>query len=316
MRTVMMLFENKNTVRLERGDWRAVVDPAHGANCISLRNLKYGARVLREPTDTDLLDGSYLYGMPILFPANRMENGRFTFEGRQYVFPINEQSTGCHLHGELNKTEFNVTRTSDCKVECRYTATKQNPYLSFPHEFEILSEHELKADGLYHTVTVTNLSDIRMPIFLGFHTTFNTLFLRDSRPENIRVLAEISEEYARNTDNHLPNGEKPKFDAVSRALSIGAYKPFSEKESRHYRGAGRMAVTDIGARLRVVYENDEKYGFRLIYNSADGGYVCLEPQTCLVNCQNSPFSRDEAGFDFIEAKGSKSYSSKIFLEEI
>ena len=36
----------------------------------------------------NIVDIVYLYGMPILFPVNRIENGIFDFEGRHYVFPI------------------------------------------------------------------------------------------------------------------------------------------------------------------------------------------------------------------------------------
>jgi galactose mutarotase-like enzyme len=156
-----------------------------------------------------------------------------------------------------------------------------------------------------------------MPLFLGFHTTFNTLFAKGSRSENIRVFANISEEYERNMEvNYLPTGKNPRFDAVSTSLSDGTYKPFDGKISRHYRGNGQMSITDICNGLRMVYENDVKYGFRLIYNGGSDGYICLEPQTCLANCQNSPFSREEGGFDFLKIGESKTYRSRIFLEKI
>ena len=89
----------KRSINLASDDWSAVIDLLHGANCISLRNKKYHAALLREPPENIKLDNPYLYGMPILFPVNRIENGIFEFEGREYVFPINEPSTGCHLHG-------------------------------------------------------------------------------------------------------------------------------------------------------------------------------------------------------------------------
>ena len=312
---IIIIMSNK--ISINYGYWSAVVDTEHGANCISLRNKKYGARLLREPPTTRDLDNPYLYGMPILFPVNRIKNGSFEFEGRNYVFPINEPATNCHLHGELHRTAFEPTDKTDRKIRCRYSATKSKPYLSFPHEFEIVMEYELKDDGFYHTVTVTNLSEQNMPLFLGFHTAFNSLFTKGSTPENIRVFADISEEYERNMKvNYLPTGIKPRFDAVSTSLSNGTYNPFDGKISRHYRGNGQMSITDIGNDLRVVYENDEKYGFRLIYNGGSDGYICLEPQTCLANCQNSPFSREESGFDFLKIGESKTYRSKIFLEEI
>ena len=116
--------------------------------------------------------------------------------------------------------------------------------------------------------------------------------------------------------NYLPTGVKPRFDTVSMSLSDGTYKPFDGKISRHYRGNGQMSITDIGNGLRVVYENDVKYKFRLIYNGGSDGYICLEPQTCLAGCQNSPFSREEGGFDFLKIGESKTYRSRIFLEKI
>ena len=88
--------ENKTSIKIADGDWHATIDLLHGANCISLRNEKYGANLLREPPDISAMtENPFLYGMPTLFPVNRIENGRFTFEGREYIFPINEPSTNC-----------------------------------------------------------------------------------------------------------------------------------------------------------------------------------------------------------------------------
>ena len=304
-----------NRYKISCGDWSAEVDICRGANCVSLKNNRYSANILREPTSGGVLDNPYLYGMPILFPVNRIEGGSFEFEGRKYSFPINEPRTGCHLHGELHQIPFEIVEQSNSKIVCRYKAGK-GEYIGFPHSFEIIQEYELKEDGFYHTVTVSNFSEQNMPVFLGFHTTFNTLFTEKSRAENIRVYADITEEYERNMEvNYLPTGAKPQFDKISLALANGIYDPFEGKASRHYRGNEKMSITDLRNRLRVVYENDDKYGFRLIFNSGDEGYICLEPQTCLANCQNSPFSRSESGFDYILPHTSKVYASKIYLEE-
>ena len=44
--------------------------------------------------------------------------------------------------------------------------------------------------------------------------------------------------------------------------------PFAVPTSRHYRsrGKGNMVIYDAGQNLSMLYENDEKLGFRLIYN--------------------------------------------------
>ena len=302
-------------IKLECDEYIAKIDSPNGANCISLRNKKYGAAILREPPTNGELDNPYLYGMPILFPVNRIENGVFEFEGREYCFPINELATGCHLHGELHRMPFELVEESESRVVCRFRAEK-GEYLGFPHAFEVVQEYELTERGLCHTVTVSNLSDTNMPLFLGFHTTFNTRFTADGCIEDICAFADITGEFERNMAvNYLPTGVKPPFDAVSKALAGGDYKPVSGRISRHYRGCGKMSLTDVKKGLRMVYDSDEKFGFRLIFNGGDEGYICLEPQTCLANCQNAPFPRSETGFDWIEAGASKTYRSSIYLEE-
>jgi aldose 1-epimerase len=172
------------------GDWSAMVDLARGANCISLQNRRFNASILREPPLNGNLDNPYLYGMPILFPVNRIEGGCFDFEGRIYTFPINEPQTGCHLHGELHQTAFELLEKRKECIVCRYAA-KKGEYLGFPHAFEIVQTYELSESGLSHTVTVSNLSNENMPVFLGFHTTFNTLFTPQSDPRSISVFADI-----------------------------------------------------------------------------------------------------------------------------
>lgn len=311
-----MRLKTMERIKLENGALSAVIDLSRGANCIALRDARYGAKILREPPEDGALDNPYLYGMPILFPVNRIEGGAFDFEGRRYELPINEPQTGCHLHGELHRTPFLPIEITESRLLCRFEATEDRPYLSFPHAFGIEMEYELSGGVFLHTVRVTNRSEQNMPLMLGFHTTFNTAFA-GGRAEDIRVFADITEEYERNLAvNYLPTGKKPKFDEVSSALAEGNYAPFFAPTSRHYRGNGNMTIADTAQRLRLVYENDEKYTFRLIYNGGSEGYICLEPQNCLANCANSPFSREEAGFSYLRAGETKIFRSKIYIEEI
>ena len=295
-------------ISIDGGGYSATVNLERGANCIKLRDNRHGISILREPDySAGELDNPYLYGMPILFPVNRIFSGSFEFEGRTYRFPINEPSTGCHLHGELHCTEFELVESSASRIVCAYRA-KADQYLSFPHAFEILMEYSLGDDGLTHKTKVTNLSNENMPCMLGFHTTFN------AQGES-KAFVDIAEEYRRNMKNYLPTGEKPEFDEVTNRLKCGEFSPFEAIISRHYRAGktGLMSLEDNS--VKIVYENDAKFAFRLIYNGQANEYICLEPQTCLANAPHAPFSREECGFDFIEPKKSKTYISKIYVEE-
>ena len=302
---------NQQALDIKCGAYTARINLDSGANCISLRNDKYGAKILREPGE--VVDNPYLYGMPVLFPVNRISGGRFSFEGREYVFPINEPDTLCHLHGTLHRTAFELLEKTDSKLSCIYRADEEKPYLQFPHSFEIQVDYELSQGGLTHTARVHNLSDTNMPVLLGFHTTFNARFYPGNGP--IRVRVPVAVEYERNMKNYLPTGHKPASDAVSTALNTGEFDPFSAPISRHYRGNGNMVIYDEENDLSVVYEIDEKMPFRLIYNGKADGYICLEPQTSLANSPNSPISREEAGFGWIAPGQTVTYTFRIYVGE-
>ena len=301
-------------ITLSDGNYTAKIDLHAGANCISLRHTKYDAVLLREPRDLVNRDNPFLYGMPILFPVNWISNGRFVFEGREYSFHVNEEKTGCHLHGTLHQSAFSLREADEHRAICVYHAHKAQPYHDFPHEFEICINYELTENGLQQTVHITNLSGLNMPIMLGFHTTFNTLFTTQSLPKNIFVHVPIAQEYERSIENYLPTGQTPDLDHISSSLNNGCFNPFLTPISRHYRGnPGNMVIYDAGRDLSLVYENDDKYAFRLIYNGNADEYICLEPQTCIVNSPNSPFSKEESGFDWLSPGKTKSYNSKIYI---
>ena len=146
-----------------------------------------------------------------------------------------------------------------------------------------------------------------MPIFLGYHTTFNI-------DENSFVKAEINTEYEREMVNYLPTGKTLEFDEISNSLNNGNLQTNSLNLSRHYKAknCGKMAIFDKNSNQTTVYYNSKNLPFRLIYS--DGlGYICLEPQTCLANCQNSPFLRSESGFSYVKPNRKVIYKSQIFI---
>ena len=301
---------------LHYGDYIAVIDTAHGANCISLRNTRYNARILREPVAPyGEWDNPYLYGMPLLFPVNRISGGCFFFEGREYRFPVNEPATGCHLHGTLHAAPFRELEHDERHTVCAFRA-KAGEYLGFPHDFEVRLIYELSDGGLSVTAEVYNRSSLNMPVFLGFHTTFQTQFCAESRPDAVRARVAVAKEYERDMTTYLPTGKMPPPDEVTRALDAGRFVPIRTPISRHYRAAdGVMRLSDEDLGLSVVYESGENLPFRLIYCGGEAGSICLEPQTCLANCQNSPFSREENGFSHIAPSECAVYRTKIYIEE-
>lgn len=214
--------------------------------------------ILRESDYSKEIDNPFLYGMPILFPVNRISNGEFNFEGRKYTFPINEPTTNCHLHGFLHTAEFELVQKSENFVKCRYDSDEL--YEFFPHIFRVEIKYSLFESGLLQETCISNLSDTNVPVFLGFHTTFNVPFVKNGSAENICVFAEVEDEIERDMSSYLPTGRILPEDDISHQLKCGKFKPFGNQISRHYKAGkdGRIELLDKENGLKIIYENDKK----------------------------------------------------------
>ena len=296
---------NNNVITIQKYGFIAKINTSRGGNLISFSRLGENS-LLREPSYDKPLDNPYLYGMPILFPVNRISNGKFTFEGREYVFPINEEKTNCHLHGTLHQTEFEVVNISKSSATLKYFAG-ENEYLNFQHKFSVEIRYKIIKSGIKIDTTITNNSNLNMPVFVGYHTTFNLA-------KNSFVKVEIDSEYERDMANYLPTGKTLEFDEISNSLNDGTLDAYSTKLSRHYKAkkCGKIVVFNKNSNTSIVYINSKNLPYRLIYS--DGlGYICLEPQTCICNSANSPFPRKDNGFNFVKPNKKITYKSKILL---
>ena len=72
------VFSGLEACTLTNPLYEAVILPDYGANCIALRDRQTGVSLLREPQGRQALEASaYIYGLPILFPPNRVKDGTF-----------------------------------------------------------------------------------------------------------------------------------------------------------------------------------------------------------------------------------------------
>lgn len=301
-------------ITLTCGQMTARINASRGANCISLRHAGHKAAILREP-DYEHFDNPYLYGMPILFPVNRIEGGAFTFEGREYTFPVNEPNTGCHLHGVVHETAFEVVEQTETKAVFRLDVEERK---GFPHKHTIELSYSLSETGLSITTAITNHAAENMPCFLGYHTTFRVPFIEGADPKNIFVQADVTDLVERNLETYLPTGRILPDDEHTAEMQNGQFPALKLPMSRHYRAFGqeRIQLIDTEAALKVVYENGADMGWRLFYNGNADEYICLEPQTCMVNCQKLPYDHSFSGFAFLAPGERREYHSEIRLEHL
>ncbi len=301
-------------LELHAEGYTALIDPEHGGNCVRLS--RYGAEILRTPKSAaDRDESPFFYGTPLLFFPNRISEGCFVFEGREYRLPVNEPSTGCFLHGTMHRTAFEVIRQNEQSASLRYLATDREPYLTFPHAFEVDQEWSFSPAGLRQTVTVTNRSRLDMPVALGSHTTFRLPFTADSRPDEITMRLDTGAEYSRNMQTYLPDG-KVFTDYPDRdALRQGTFVPAPCRMSRLFRmGSSKtLTLTDPRGHVQMTYEALKGYHYWMVYNGLSPDFLCVEPQSWLSNCPNAPFPREETGFDCLMPGESRVYETLLSI---
>lgn len=298
-----------NIRKIENERIYAEILPERGANLIKFVDKELEMDVLRTPSEESDFSTPFFYGTPMLFPPNRISDGQFEFEGRKYIFPVNEQETGCVLHGTLHETPFEVTEYDVSHIKCRYEAVNGDLYYGFPHEFAIEVSYDLTSDSVIQTVEVFNKSQENMPFALAFHTTFNV------PSENARVYINVQKEYLRDK-KYLPTEEVLEDSENIDKFRNGNFMPAKEKISVFFKDGGdRKAVISDGDRA-VNYEVSEEYGYWMVYNGISSDFLCIEPQTWITNCPNLSFDREKSGFKIIKPGESKKYTTKLYCTKI
>jgi len=299
-------------IRLHAGGYAASICPSMGANCFQLE--RGGASFLRTPPSFEVFrENPNVFGLPLLFPPNRVRGGKYRFQGREYRLPVNEIERGNHIHGFLSSAEFSLLDaetgvvTGDacggdsCSATFTYEATREAPYSSFPHEFRVVLSYSLDGRGLAQTLEVENRSDSDMPIGLGFHAAFNCPFLPLTSPDEYRLQLPVSEELFLDGSTFIPTGEVSQANHLITALCGEGARPQGGAISSHFRGdrgrPRRAILSHIPSKRAIAYEVDPLLAFWMVWNQGgDKGFICPEPQTWIVDAPNSALPPEESGF--------------------
>lgn len=147
----------------------------------SLQELNIGGHTIIQ----DLLPLSYsdTYASSILFPfANRIKDGIYTFNGKNYQFEANQKEENNALHGLVyNKTFKVINQNADnnsASITLEYNETLETK--GFPYTYNIQLEYTLTHTNLDLKVNVKNTSLKTFPFTLGWHPYFTSDDLKKS----------------------------------------------------------------------------------------------------------------------------------------
>lgn len=254
---------------LSHGGWSAAVAPALGGNLI---RLDLDGRAVLHPLDNPDAPAQdpFLFGSPILLPANRTRAGSFSFEGERFFLPVNEPAHNAHLHGFVHRQPFAVA----CCSADTAVLTFENHGEIYPFPFRLTVRYHLSDAGAESAYRIENIGSRRMPFTFGLHTAF-------AEPECFCVPVSASMERDADflpTGRYLPlQGGELRYPTGT--VSRGRYL------SGYYRAAGHTAR--IGKTL--CYTVSDAFDHWILYNAGgSAGVLCVEPQCGAVDGLNLP----------------------------
>lgn len=301
-------FYGEKAVWLKAGRYEAAILPEIGGNLLVFRDNENGYRFLREPAEDEMeafRAAPAAYGIPILYPPNRYDGGKFPWNGSTYMLPVNEKATGNHLHGFVHTTPWTVQDFGNNAEESFVTVTlrvdeQHAMYRYLPFTFTMKLRYTLSADGLAQQLYLKNEGGASMPCLIAFHTAINAPFAPDSSAEDCLMKLTVGERWEMN-DRKLPTGKRLELTAQEAAMRDTGVNPYFESLDNHYttvpqNGRNRMELTDKKQGVTLMYDVGTSYKQWMIWNKmACGRFFCPEPQINLVNAPNMGLQAEEIG---------------------
>ena len=139
-------------------------------------------------------------GQALLPWPNRIEGGRYEFEGEEYQLPINEVDKNAALHGLVCWSNWNCLEHEEERVSMGLVLHAQKGY---PHVLSLEIEYALSGVGLRVRTTATNIGGTRLPFGTSNHPYF-TVGTPKVDASRLRVPAGT---YFQTDENLIPTGQ-------------------------------------------------------------------------------------------------------------
>ena len=216
------------------------------------------------------------------FP-NRTEAGKYTFAGKSYQFPINNEATGTAIHGFLREMSFTVKNTETAKnfasVTCTTEYAGDRAYYPFPFRATVVyTLHDER--GLDFHLSVENSGDSALPAGLGWHPYFSISDTVNDCELSLPPLQMVEiDENMIPTGNLLPfhffDKRSPIEDFVSdNCFLLNTDEPVAEVRLHSAHGT-------------LTYRQNTDYPYLQIFTPPHRQSIAFEPMTCNVNALNN-----------------------------
>ncbi|MEN0003614.1 MAG: hypothetical protein AAF798_05705 [Bacteroidota bacterium] len=264
---------------------RLEVVPEVGA---CLTNLTLGrVAVLDAYTTPKEVDFNRWHKNLLLFPfPNRLKDGRYEWQGKEYYFAINDPvtNTALHGHGTDQPMQFLGVETSARQASIRFSFEHDGALEAYPFPFRVTVNYQLDVDrGFTTTMQAGNIGTQPIPFGLGWHPYFQIATPVDE------ILLQLPPCEMVGIDSHmLPTGKRYAYDEFAQAKKIGA--TILDNCFALVDPAPRAEVLLQHGTTQMIYWQETglgKFNFIQLFTPPERPSIAIEPMSCNIDAFNN-----------------------------
>lgn len=225
----------------------------------------------------ELIHENSFHPSALLSPwVNRVRNGNYSFEGRNYQLLINETKLGNAIHGFLARKPFTISQkeTTNEFAKVSFTHHYKGDIQGYPFPFIFTLMYKLTSKGIF-TVNFNckNTGLAKMPFACGWHPYFT---IANAEVKNLEIKFNPTIKYISDAQM-IPMAEEfvsfPNPIRFSETTLDNVFKLASE--SFHV-----TELIDNTSKISLfIKQNSKKFPFLVVYVPENENCVAIEPMT-------------------------------------
>jgi len=174
--------EEADPVEIQSDRFRVAVTPAKGGSILAMAVKRNGEWIdvtpdARRP-ETQMRAASWL----MLPYSNRIRDGKFTFEGREYTLANAKNHA---IHGDVRNRLWKVVERTPQRLVLEFESATVADF-NWPWPILARVEIEVEGDQLVQRLKLENRGDTTMPAGFGWHPYFRRWLSRDGEPVELQ----------------------------------------------------------------------------------------------------------------------------------
>jgi aldose 1-epimerase len=196
----MTIYPSGNQYQIDFQDQSATIVEVGGG----IREYRVGQREVLESYPVEAMcDGAH--GTPLMPWPNRLEDGKYSFDGNQYQVDITEPAKNNAIHGFLRWQAWNLIEQTDNHLTM---AIRIHPRSGYPFTLEISVTYSLSDEGLTVAIKAENLGKTACPFGAGQHPYLSP---GNGLIDDCVVTLDADTRILTDNPRQLPRGSEPVF---------------------------------------------------------------------------------------------------------